>query len=328
MLNFFYGGPKTSPQALAQLVDMLNPEEVLRETRQIIRDISPAFDFSEVEQVFRDVTALFRGQYPGFRACNTQYHDLQHTTDCFLSQARLIHGAVVQGRPLTDDAVSLGLACALMHDTGYIQTRDDTRGTGARHTLNHVSRSIEFMQAYCKGKGMFKGQMKEIADILRCTGLDTDMAALEFSSPDIEFLGKALGTSDLAGQMGDRTYLEKLIFLFEEFVEAGISGMETEYKFLCETKDFYTRTEHRLAEELGNVRQYYRPHFNAFYKIDRDLYADAMTANLAFLMEILQQDRADFIFRLRRHGLPAYLDSLKRRPAGKGDAKEFRRTER
>ncbi|MCF8089739.1 MAG: hypothetical protein K9K63_17980 [Desulfotignum sp.] len=105
-----------------------------------------------------------------------------------------------------------------------IEADDDTSGTGTKYTLSHVDRSIEFMQTYCTEQDIFTDRLQDMEDILGCTGLKTDLTTISFSSPDVKFLGKALSTSDLMGQMGDRTYLEKQIFLFAEFVETGIPG--------------------------------------------------------------------------------------------------------
>ena len=91
---------------------------------------------------------LFRGNYPGYQKCNTWYHDLKHTTDCLLAMARLLHGASLNGLPLPDRDVVLGLTAALFHDTGYIQAEDDLEGTGAKYTLVHVERSVAFMEKY------------------------------------------------------------------------------------------------------------------------------------------------------------------------------------
>ena len=44
----------------------------------------------------------------------------------------------------------------------------------------------------------------------------------------------------------------------------------------------------------------------------------AMEANLAFLLEILKQDKQDFIRRLRRRGLPEYLKTTRRNSNGPG----------
>lgn len=139
-----------------------------------------------------------------------------------------------------------------------IETDDDTSGTGAKYTLSHVDRSIEFMQTYCTEQDIFTDRLQDMEDILCCTGLTN------------------------------------------------------EYDFLIQTRDFYARTYERLEKELSNVRRYARHHFNARYQIDQDLYGAAMEANLTFLLEILKQDRQDFIRRLRRRGLPEYLKKTRR----------------
>ena len=56
--------------------------------------------------------------------------------------------------------------------------------------------------------------------------------------PENEILGKMLGTADLLGQMSDRTYLEKLPFLYLEFKHAGIDGVGTELDFFDSTPGF------------------------------------------------------------------------------------------
>lgn len=127
------------------LVDMEDPQSVRDEVRAIFFMAIPGFDFKPVDMVFRDMVKLFSGKYPGYKGCNTKYHDLKHTTDTFLAMARLIHGALVKGLDIDNKAVTQGLISTLMHDTGYIQHIDDNKGTGAKYTLVHIERSIEFI---------------------------------------------------------------------------------------------------------------------------------------------------------------------------------------
>ncbi len=67
-----------------------------------------------------------------------------------------------------------------------------------------------------------------------------------------------LGSADLLGQMSDRAYLEKLLFLYKEFREAGIPGFNTEFDIIRKTVDFYEITVQRLrgpfAEAYGSPR--------------------------------------------------------------------------
>ena len=74
-----------------------NPQDVMAEVKKIILLIFKKFEFNQFEQVFSDILKLFKGDYPGYRQCNTSYHDLSHTMDCLLVTAKLIHGAFLNG---------------------------------------------------------------------------------------------------------------------------------------------------------------------------------------------------------------------------------------
>ena len=61
-------------------------------------------------------------------------------------------------------------------------------------------------------------------DMIHCTGVNTDLAAIPFRSEAERILGYALGTADLLGQMAARDYVEKLPALHIEFAEAAHSA--------------------------------------------------------------------------------------------------------
>ena len=295
----------------ANIINMDNPQRVLDEVNSITSDIFTDFDFKSVTRVFRDIVKLFRGEYPGYRKCNTEYHDLKHTTDTLLAMARLIHGiSVKEKKKFSEKMVELGLISALLHDTGYIQTIDDQAGTGAKYTATHIKRSIEFMQNYFKGKGYSKEDLVNCMNILNCTGLNTRIDDLKFDSPEIEILGKMLGAADLLGQMADRTYLEKLLFLFYEFQEGNIAGYESELDLLKKTLTFYDNTKKRLSRELGSVYKYMRPHFKARWDTDRDLYMESIDHHISYLKSTLQGHENDYRDQFRRGGI---VDKLKKK---------------
>jgi len=285
---------------LSTVVNMENPQSVLDEVRAIALMMFPEFDFETVYRVFKDIVRLFRGEYPGYRKCNTEYHDLKHTTDAFLAMARLMHGALVRGENLTREQANLGLICALMHDTGYIQTLDDDVGTGAKYTRIDTKRSIVFMKKYIADNGFSKEDFKNHPDILKCTGLDTKINGIRFESRQIELLCKMLGTADLLGQMADRNYIEKLLFLFYEFREGGVPGYGSELDLLKKTIDFYAMTQKRVAHELDSVNEYIRYHFKARWNLDRDLYMEAIENNINYLKFLLENHEKDYRDHLRR----------------------------
>ncbi len=295
---------RTATVGMADLIDMTDPEKVRAEVHYLLTLMFPHFDFPALHQVFDDVLLLFQGRYPGYRACNTRYHDLKHTTDCFLALARLIHGAYVVGLKLGTHPVLLGLISALLHDTGYIQTTDDKCGTGGKYTLNHVERSIVFMEQYFQPRNYSATDCEFCRNCLKCTGLNVNLATeVHFLSRDNEIIGKMLGTADLLGQMADRTYLQKLPYLYREFAEAGVPGFLSEQDLIEKTPAFWEFTQQRFATELGNMDRYMQLHFRARWGIDRDLNRETVEANITYLKEVLTSYSPDYQRWLRRRQL-------------------------
>jgi hypothetical protein len=288
---------------LSLLVDMEDPQSVLNEVRTIVSMIFPDFHFDQMDRAFKDIVRLFQGEYPGYRTCTTEYHNLKHTTDAFLAMARLMHGVMVGGPKLTEQQANLGLICALMHDTGYIQMLDNDVGTGAKYTPIHTERSTAFMENYIADRGLSKEDFKGYPDILRCTSLRSKTSKIPFASPQTELLGKILATADLLGQMADRTYLEKLLFLFYEFREGGVMGYGSELELLKKTIDFYALTQKRFTIELDSVNGYMRFHFKVRWNLDRDLYMEGIEKNIKYLKFLLENHQKDYRRYLRRGGI-------------------------
>lgn len=295
---------------LEDLVYMNNPRAVLEEVDRIVRSMFPSFHFDKFHNVFEDVLSLFGGTFPGYRKCNLNYHDLKHTTDCLLAHTRLIHGASVRGIRINEQDVSLGLIASLLHDTGYIQDREDTTGTGAKHTLRHIERSIRFARIYFASQGYRSEDFQRCHNYLECTGLDACIEEIPFGTPEHGLLGKMLGAADLLGQMANRTYLEKLPFLFHEFKEGDVPGFENERDLILKTPDFWEFTKKRLAEELGGVDEYMKDHFRVRWGVDRDLYRESIENNISYLKQILRDHFYDYRKQLRRGGLRDVLNKM------------------
>ena len=265
------------------------------------------FDFELLDRVFTDIVKLFKGKYFGYQECLTGYHDIKHTTDAMLAAVRLIHGASLQGETITPAGVTLAIISSLMHDTGYILTMEDDARSGGKYTLVHIERSIEFMEKYIETNELSKGALSGCKHILHCTGFKTDIDTIQFDSPECELIGKIMGTADLLGQMADRTYLEKLPFLYHEFREATIDTYSSVMDLFEKSHDFYANTRKRFAEELGGVNRFARPHFKNRWNIDRDLYADAIEKNIAYLKHVLNNREKDLPSLLRRGGYLRFL---------------------
>lgn len=266
------------------------PWEVLAEVRRIVLLVYKNFNFDQFNMVFSDILKLFHGTYPGYRRCNTLYHDLNHTMDCLLVTAQLIHGAHHHAHRIVFNEmdVNLGLISALMHDTGYLQKLEDDTGTGAKYTLCHIERSIEFMEQYFKDHKFPSKYLPICSNLLNCTGIDVKISEIEFQTREHKILGKILGTADLIGQMSSEDYLRKLPDLYREFKEGQVPGFEDELDLLRKTPDFWEVVKERLALELGQVDLYLRDHFRVCYGIDQDLHRQAIEENIQHLQLLLQ----------------------------------------
>jgi len=289
------------------LIEIKYPKEVLLEVKNIISFVFPKFDFRPFGCVFYDIVRLFHGEYPGYKKCNTEYHDLKHTTDTLMAMARLIHGFSISQEYLNEKDIFLGLVSALMHDTGYIQTSDDRLGTGARYTLDHVERSMLFMEKYFEKNNYFKKDFMFCKNCLSCTALNTKINEINFESQGEEAIGKMLGTADLLGQMADRTYLEKLLFLYYEFLEGGVLGYKNELDILEKTLGFYNMTKKRFTHELDNLDKYMIYHFKKRWNIDRDLYKESIEKNIEYLKYILENHKRDYHVHLKRGNIKKKL---------------------
>lgn len=136
-------GGKMGDRHIDDILYINSAEKVFEEVKTILCLISPHFNLQPLSSAFDIAVSLFEGKYPGYQPCNTKYHDLNHTVSVFLATARLIHGAVINGKIFSKQHITLGLIAALFHDGGYIQENADTKGTGAKYTKIHVRRSSE-----------------------------------------------------------------------------------------------------------------------------------------------------------------------------------------
>jgi hypothetical protein len=297
-------------QDLSLLLDDQTPAAVLAEVKKIVKQVAPGLDTGPLEAVHAGTVDLFTGKFPGYRESTNAYHDLDHTMHVFLGMARLIHGTILSGIAISERGVILGLISALFHDIGFIQTVDDTEGTGAKYTTVHEERGVDFASSYLT-EGGFKNfnedDVQVIEAMLMCTSLRVDMTKINYPQDEAHLLGQLLGTADLLGQMADRWYLMKLPSLYIEFKEADIGGYKDELDLLDKTIGFWGFIQKRLDGVLGGMRKVARLHFKERFGVDRDLYHESIELQIAYLRDVLENHRKDYKKRLSREGLLKYL---------------------
>ncbi|MDI6797739.1 MAG: hypothetical protein QMD09_12375 [Desulfatibacillaceae bacterium] len=294
-------GDEDSFPAEEHLLHMESPKTVLDEVLTTVRMAAPDLDEEALTSVFADVVDLFKGRYPGFAACDTPYHDIVHTLDTLVAMARLLHGAHLAGQLFSGHDALLGCIAALMHDTGYIQEKSDTRkGTGARYTQEHVTRSAAFARAYLIRNQYSDQDANCCRAAILCTDLALDVNDIDFPDQTARTLGKLLGTADLLGQMAARNYLEKLLLLYRELREGRVDTFSSERDLLEKTREFYRHCKQRMAKQYGGMDAYMNLHFAQRYGLEYDPYVRYAEKNLHYLTKVLTQNGEDYRNFLKR----------------------------
>ena len=292
--------PDRKDLQLAQLLDTHDPDRVIEEVLKIFYHHYSEDSALRVRLGFFQVRSLFAGEFPGYRECLAEYHDFNHTMNVLLTSARLLDGYNIERVFLPEELAIQLLLAALLHDTGYIQEDWDTEGTGAKYTRQHEKRSIDFVKRHA---GVFEIEEEETEPIVRLiqsTDLKMDFARIPFPSEEQQDAGAILGSADILGQMSDRAYLEKLLFLYYEFQEAGIPGYETEFDILKKTRQFYETVKGRLRDTYLHMFELAYHHFRERYGINENLYIVAVDRQMAYLDQIIADQTSNFRHKLKR----------------------------
>jgi hypothetical protein len=278
-------------------VDTKDLGAVRAHVAEIYRELFPGTSAQFVEEAFQWVTAAFEGRYDNFVAVDAKYHDLEHTLQGTLAFARLLKGYKKAGTQpeLTQRAFELGLLAILLHDTGYLKQRSDADGTGAKYTLVHVSRSSEFAHKLLTEKGFAPTDIRAVQNMIRCTGVNTELASIPFHNDLERQVGFALGTADLLGQMAAPDYIDKLDTLYQEFEESNqYSGTASGPGVFTSAQDLRIKTpmfwENYVLPKIETD-------FAGLYRFladagGRNTYLESIEANIARLKQELETSAA------------------------------------
>jgi hypothetical protein len=203
-------------------VDTKNAEAVAAVARTTFHQFFPRSDTKLIDRLFQDLEDMFCGRYLDYLPLDTRYHDFEHTLQAALCLVELLEGraraAVAPGLGARHFEIVLG--GVLLHDSGYLKLRSDTRGTGAKYTFVHVTRSCAFAASYLPTIGFTSDEVDTVENAIRCTGPRSDITHIAFAGETEQFLGCALATADFLGQMAAPDYIDELGFLFDEFEES------------------------------------------------------------------------------------------------------------
>jgi len=276
-------------------VDTKHTTAVEVEIQSIYRSMFPSGDRTFVRTAFQWTVDCFTGNYRDYEPIDAYYHDFEHTLQGALCFTRLLRGRhVAQAAPaLTQRIFELGLLAILLHDTGYLKKKEDTEGTGAKYTLIHVNRSVEFAKELLDEKGFSPKESKSIQNMIRCTGVNTDLKSIPFQDELERIVGLALGTADLLGQMAAKDYVDKLPVLYLEFAESARfnDGKTTAAGAFSSARELMQKTpffwEKYVQPKInGDFLGLYR-FLNRPYPDGPNSYIEKIQANLARLREQL-----------------------------------------
>jgi hypothetical protein len=294
-------------------VDTMDPVSVSFEVAQIYERLYRREFPSSLLRVFADVGRLYRGEFPGYHACETDYHDIQHILEVTLAMSRLMDGCVQATSTLVMDErlFRLGTVSALFHDIGYLRRLDDNeKKHGAEYTRTHVGRGAEFMSWYLPEVGL-----EELAGpatrIVHFTGYEVPVGNIQIE-PQYRMVGNLLGSADILAQMADRYYLEKCHDrLYPEFVLGGIARQVDEQgqekvvfaspaDLIFKTPGFFAGAHKRLEQDLGGVYRYADSYFKG-----ENLYYSVASRNISYARTIAEmQDISLLRRRLPDSSLP------------------------
>lgn len=254
----------------------------------------PRHDTSTVRDLFGRVGELFVGRHPGYRGCDVPYHDLSHTCRVTVCTAQILDGHACAATPpqLGPRDFEMAIAAALLHDSGYLKAAGDGEGTGAKYTFVHVDRGVALAAEFLPPFGMTPDEIRTIQQAIRCTGYDVDMDAIRFRGPRERYLGCAVGTADMLGQLAAPDYPERLADLHREFAEAhehasgGVPPLKRRSvrDLMSGTREFYDRHVTRLLDiEWDGVHRDLRHHF----KNGTNPYHEAIAFNLERIDRLL-----------------------------------------
>lgn len=294
---------------VSNAINVSDSQAVCNAVCNILHSCYPVEDDSVIRRAFEDFNSLFDGYYKGYNACDTYYHDKQHTLDMTLAVMRLIDGHEKQstqqeafGAKLTH----LAIIIALFHDSGYIRkTGDEQHRNGAQYTAVHVSRSAQFLRNYLNMTGL--PEFAEIAaSMVHYTGYEVSPENIRLPNKKLHLLGYIIGTADLIAQMSDRCYLEKCRDrLFPEFELGGLTATQNSdnqavilFKsaddLLARTPSFYnSEVKNRLDNLFKQVYKYAEVHFD-----ESNLYLQYLNQNIQYLETLIATNQLSELHRL------------------------------
>ncbi|MCX7898017.1 MAG: HD domain-containing protein [Rhodocyclaceae bacterium] len=286
----------------------IDPGGVQEEVFHLVRAIHPSHDPTSIGQAFALFLQACHGDLPGYQPLSTPYHDEHHVLTVVLCCARLLHGLSLQGRSISALTLDAALIGAIFHDIGYLMTTEEGPGSGAQFTETHISRGIAFVRRHLAAN-LSPFLLDAVCQVIETTHHRPGAALPEYANDEVQLAAQATATADLIGQMSDREYIERLLFLYLEFKEAGIPLFSDVHELLEKSIAFYKTMQERLCEVLGNLAPALEEHFAHVEGVRCNHYLEAVERNLGYLVQVVACDREQRLSLLRRGGIASRVQA-------------------
>ena len=272
--------------------------EVEAQVGDIVRSFAPGHDLSRIADTFGLLDRAFDGGLPGYQKLKTLYHNRTHTNEVVLCSVRMLHGLHLAGQGLDADHIDAALIGALMHDVGYLMSDEEASGTGAQFTSSHVLRGVEFTRRHLQA--LPADMLEATTKVILLTDHRKHPDWVTFDNLQQQRAAYATATADLIGQMANREYLERVLFLYYEFEEAQLGGFADIHDLLEKTTAFYRMTKGRLDQDLHGMSVHLAQHFSQQTGADRNFYQESIDRNLDYLNRVVNTEREHRLEYLRR----------------------------
>ncbi|MBI5790138.1 MAG: HD domain-containing protein [Rhodocyclales bacterium] len=299
----------TIDSPFAALGNVSDTEEVEAQVDAIVRRFAPGHDLARVDAAFSLLNRAFDGELPGYQKLQTLYHNRTHTNEVVLCTARMLHGMHLAGQGLDGDHVDAALIGALMHDVGYLMRDEEASGTGAQFTDNHVLRGVEFARRHLQD--LPANVLEVTAKVILLTDHRKHPDWVRLDNVQQQRAAYATATADLIGQMANREYLERVLFLYYEFEEAQLGGFADIHDLLEKTAAFYRTIKSRLDQDLNGLSAHLGRHFEQQTGAGRNFYQESIDRNLGYLDRVVAVEREHRLEHLRRGHVVEQLLDLK-----------------
>ena len=306
--------PRRNEYDVTNRVNTTDPLAVHQEVTRIYLGLYPDAPTETLGRAFGDCARLFRGDYPGYRACDTAYHNLQHTLDVALAMARLMDGYDRSARARASrseracSASASSPRCSTTSATCAIATTPATR-TARSTRCCHVSRGSRFVEHYMSRLGM-SDLAPVAASIIHFTGYEMPVDTHRGAEPDVPPArqharhrrhhrpdGGPLLSGEVPGPAVSRVRGGRARVRRPAATPQGAARFSSAQDLLCKTPAFYSTAKHRLNELLGGAYGYAETHFGG-----QNLYLDEVMKNIRHAERVAE--KGDVVALLRRNPPP------------------------